>query len=334
MSTEGKTHFENFQETLAKYSLDRQEKLQWLWGYFHGELKGSKSRVAAELGVEWDQIRHAFGGDMSAKYEDDFFEAIDNLKRRASRSKPLVENIVAKRIIEGLNYCRDFSAMVYITGSTGRGKTYTSEWWAQENNHGRTKFLRAPSGCSRRALVRLMCQVTGAACRGNTIEMEENLKRALGPRNVVIIDEAGHLLNQSGHAAGAIEFLRDLHDDCKCGVALIFTDVYLKAIKSGVNADYFEQFLGRFQFQVEIPKTPRRDEVRAVVAAFVHKPSEEMVTYALNIARSRDGKLRTLFIDLYRADELAKSEDRPMTLSDLKAAVQWRQSAGAWPEDN
>ena len=161
--------------------------------------------------------------------------------------------------------------------------------------------------------------------------MEDNLKRALGPRDVIIVDEAGHLLKSK---SGAIELMRDLHDSAQCGVALIFTDVYIKQLRNGHTADYFEQFLGRLEFQVEIPKLPRRDEVKAVVASYVSKPADDLVTYALGIARNRDGKLRTLFTDLNRADDLAKSESRVMSLADLKLAVQWRQSAGAWPEDN
>ena len=247
-----------------------------------------------------------------------------------SNQKTLVETIVSKRIIEALNYCRDLSSMIYVSGCTGRGKTFTSQWWSSQPENSRAKYLRAPSNCSRRALVRLLCQACGVASTGATLQMEDNLKRSLGPRDVIIVDEAGHLLKST---SGAIELMRDLHDSAKCGVALIFTDVYIKQLRNGHTADYFEQFLGRLEFQVEIPKLPRRDEVRAVVASYVIKPSEELVSYALGIARNREGKLRTLFTDLNRADQLAKNEDRAMNLADLKLAVQWRQSGGAWPED-
>ena len=164
--------------------------------------------------------------------------------------------------------------------------------------------------------------------------MEGNLRRAIGPRNIIIADEAGHLLSRSGRPGGAIELLRDLHDMTGCGVALIFTDVYLAEIKRGRNADYFEQFLGRLEFPVEIPQKPRRDEVRQVLTAFfADGVSEELVSYALGVATARDGKLRTLFKDLFRAEELAKNDGRKITADDFKLFVKWRKSAGAWPED-
>lgn len=326
--------YDVFEATLKNSTDSEREKLEWLWGYLHGALGKSKSRLSAALGAEWEAIGDLFAGRLQDPARADMFDAIDALKRRASRAKPLVRTVITNRIIEALDYARDYSAMIYVSGPTGRGKTYTAEWWTAENNHGRSKYLRVPSECSRRALVRLMCQTCGVACRGNTIEMEENLHRALGPRNILIIDEAGHLLSKSGRPGGAIELLRDLHDTCKCGVALIFTDVYLKEIRSGYAADYFEQFLGRLEFPVEIPKLPRRDEVRSVLQAYFSTPADDLINYALAITRERDGKLRTLFKDLARAEEYAAAAGRSTTKADLQLMVQWRKSGGAWPEDN
>ena len=127
--------------------------------------------------------------------------------------------------------------------------------------------------------------------------------------------------------------MRDLHDITRCGVALIFTDVYLAEIKRGRNADYFEQFLGRLEFPVEIPKVPRRDEVRQVLSAFYDDVDEDLVSYAHAQTTGRDGKLRTLFKDLYRAEEFARDKGRKITKNDLQNFVKWRKSGGAWPED-
>ena len=84
---------------------------------------------------------------------------------------------------------------------------------------------------------------------------------------------------------------------------------------------------------MEIEKQPRRDEVRAVLRAFIENPDEALVTLALDAARARDGKLRTLFKDLTRASEFAKDKGHTMTRADLQLAIKWRKSTGAWPED-
>lgn len=327
--------FDAYKAGLVNYSKAEAEQVEWLWGYYNGPLGKDKAALCKEFGMEWEQLRPLFSGRIAAAIREETFEAIAALRRRLAKSKPLVRTIVAERIIQALDYCRDYSAMVYVTGPTGRGKTYTAEWWAGENNHGRTKYYRVPSDCSRRTAVKDLCRLFGIPTAGSTPDMEGALReKALGPRNVIIVDEAGNLLSKSGKPGGAIELFRDLHDMTGCGVALIFTDVYLAEIKRGRNADYFEQFLGRLEFPVEIPPKPRRDEVRQVLAAFfADGVSEELVSYALGVATARDGKLRTLFKDLFRAEELAKNDGRKITAEDLKLFVKWRKSAGAWPED-
>lgn len=322
---------------VEKYPDAEKEQVLWLYGYLNGCLNQNKTLLCRELGYkpeDWEQLRMLFTGRIAASIRDDVFEAIAALRRRLAKQRPLVHTIVADRIIEALDYCRDNSVMIYITGPTGRGKTYTSEWWAGENNHGRAKYLRVPSDCGRRAIVVMLARACGVAATGSVAEIEANIRRALTPRNVIIVDEAGHLLSKSGRPGGAIEFFRDLHDMAGCGVALIFTDVYLAEIKKGRSADYFEQFLGRFEFPVEIQKLPRRDEVRQILKSFFSEVDEEFVSYALTQASARDGKLRTLFKDLFRAEKIASEGGRKITPKDLKLAIAWRKSAGAWPEDN
>ena len=321
---------------VEKYPEEEKEKVLWLYGYFCGCLAQNKSTLCRELGykpADWEQLRGLFTGRIAASIRDEVFAAIDALKRRLSKQRPLVHTIVADKIIEGLDYARDNSAMVYITGPTGRGKTYTAEWWTQENNHGRTKYLRCPSECGSRALILMIARAFGIASTGSNAEIIANLGKAITPRNVLIIDEAGHLLNKSGKPGGAIEVLRDLHDMYNCAIALIFTDVYLAEIKRGRAADYFEQFLGRLEFPVEIPKQPRRDEVRQVLNSFFGEVSEDVVSYALASCAERDGKLRTLFKDLFRAEDIARESNRKISPRDLKLAITWRKKAGVWPED-
>ena len=179
----------------------------------------------------------------------------------------------------------------------------------------------------------MIARAFGISAAGNNSEIMTNLGKAITPRNVIIVDEAGHLLNRSGRPGGAIEILRDLHDLYNCGIALIFTDVYLAEIKRGRNAQYFEQFLGRLEFPLEIPEIPRRDEVRQVLQSFFGEVDEETVSYALTATRDRDGKLRTLFKDLFRAEDIARQQGHSITARDLKLAITWRKKAGAWPED-
>ena len=323
-----------FRAGIRRYTEPEQELLEWLWGYTFDALGNSKTELCRQLGYDYkfiyDVWTGAYDGDL-----DTFCAAIQSLKMRAAQSMPLVETIVVKRLLEAFDYARDYSAMVSIQGPTGRGKTYTAKYWARNNNHGRTRYIRVPSGCTRRQIVCMLCSSCGIGVNGHkTTELEQRLFKAFTSRNVIIVDEAGHLVPKAtANGTSAIELLRDLHDICGCAVVMIFTDVYLKEMKSGRLADYFEQFRGRIKFELIIPDKIFRSEVEEVLRSFIPDPPQKLIEYAYKTACERDGKLRTLFEDLQRAKAWAEKNGRTMQLADLRLAVDWRKSGGIWPEE-
>lgn len=321
-----------FRTGIRRYSDAEQELLEWLWGYTFDILGNSKIELERAIGYDYEFVYRVFTGQYEGELGT-FCDAIVNLKARAAQKMPLVETIVTRRIVEALDYARDFSAMITIQGPTGRGKTYTTRYWARANNHGRTRYIRVPSGCTRRALATQLCQQSGIGVAGvKTATLEQRLFKAFAARNVIIVDEAGHLLPRTGHSTSAIELLRDLHDICGCAIVMVFTDVYLTEMKTGAQADYFEQFFGRIKYQLEIPPKVFRSEAEAAVRAFVPEPTDRLIEYAHSLALQRDGKLRTLFEDLRRAGEWAESQGRRISYDDLRTAVDWRKSGGVWPE--
>ena len=321
-----------FRTGIRRYTDEEQELLEWLWGYTFDVLGNSKIELQRALGYEWPFVYGVFTGSYDGEMGA-FCNAIRELRQRADEKMPLVKTVVTERIIAALDYARDWSAMVTITGPTGRGKSYTAQYWARMNNHGRTRFIRVPCGCSRRQLATELAQKSGIGSAGVKKDiLERRLFSAFTARNVIIVDEAGFLLPRSGRA-DALELLRDLHDKCGCAIAMIFTDVYLKEINNGPMADYFEQFRGRIKYGVPIPNRIFRGEVEAAVKAFTKEPSRSLIEYAYTTTQARDGKLRTLYEDLRRAKDFAMQQNRQLALGDLKAAVEWRKSGGVWPEE-
>lgn len=321
-----------FRAGVAVYEESEQELLEWLWGYAFDELRSSKNALIKAVGADWNTIHKAFTGKLDPI--DPFIELIESLKAKTINSIHLVDTVVTSRIQDALNYARDTHSMVAVTGPTGRGKTMAARHWARNNNHGRSKYIRVPSGCSRRILIQEICRRCGVGVNGKKTSMlEARLRSAFTPHNVIIADEAGHLMPRNGTGTSAIEFLRDLHDMCGCGVALIFTDVYLQDMKNGRLADYFEQFIGRIKFTVPIPQHVTYSEVQSVIGEYNPKPSAKLLKFAHSIAENRDGKLRTLFEDLDRARNWAKSQGREyIDTKDLSMAVDWRKSGGLWPD--
>jgi hypothetical protein len=323
-----------FKNGIKDYSEPERELLEWLWGYTFDELAGSKSALCTAVGYDWTVLFKIFTGRYEAGLER-FCESVANLRKRSEAGGArFVQTVVTERIVEALDYAKDSQAMVAVTGPTGRSKTHTAQWWAKHNNHGRARYLRIPSGCTRRTMVQLLCRSCGIGINGKkTSDLEARLFKAFDFRNTIIIDEAGHLLPRCGTGVSAIEFVRDIHDICGCGVALVFTNVYLEEFRHGRLAAYFEQYLGRIKFTVTIPQEVLRDEVSAVVRAYRGDPPEKLLSLATKLARGRDGRLRTLFEDLQRAKDWATRHGRDLGYEDLKVASDWRLSGGIWPTE-
>ncbi len=321
-----------FRASIARYPDEVKDALEWLWGYTFDVLGNSKIELEKAIGYDWSFIYSVFTGTYDGEFGA-LMEAIASAKKRAETKMPLVDTIVTRRIFDTLDYAAKFSAMVTITGPTGRGKTYAAQYWARLHNHGRTRYIRVPSGCTRRQLSTELAARCGIGHAGVKKDiLEQRLFKAFTSRNVIIADEAGFLLPRGGRA-DAIELLRDLHDKCGCAIALIFTDVYIKEFSTGTMSDYFEQFRGRIKYALDIPDKIFRSEIEAACRSFTPAPSAALIECAYASAKERDGKLRTLYEDLRRAAEYAASENRPMVAGDLKLCVQWRKSGGVWPEE-
>ena len=323
-----------FRAGIRRYSEEEQQHLEWLWGYTFDVLGNSKTELCRQIGYDYKFIYDVFTGRYDGEL-DTFIAAIQQLKQQASQKMPLVETVVVKRLMAAFDYAAQWSAMVNIVGPTGRGKTYAAKYWARQNNHGRTRYIRVPSGCTRRQIVTMLCSSCGIGVNGHkTTDLEQRLFKAFTPRNVIMVDEAGHLVPRSGNTGtAAIELLRDLHDICGCAVIMIFTDVYLKEMKNGRLADYFEQFIGRVKYTLPIPDKIFRGEIEDIVKSFNPDASQRLIELAYKTATARDGKLRTLFEDLRRASDWAQQQGRALQAGDLQVAVRWRESGGIWPEE-
>ncbi len=330
-----------FHEALAKYrgegrADDRAaELLEWLWQYAHQELGGSPDLLAERAGMDWTTIYRVWSGTYPAGL-DNFCERVEILKRRVAegRVSRYVETPVTRRIEQALDYARDMATAVLIAGPTGCGKTQTAQDWARRNNHGRTVYVRVPSKCTRGKLVGAIAQAMGQSSRRkDTGALEAMVAKGLGPRKVLILDEAGHIIpthRRSGETP--LEFVRDLQDTTGCAVALIVTDVYWQAMAHGPQAEFLEQFVGRISYRLTVPSDQVfRGEVEAMVRLYGGvEPDAKMVEIGGKIAKAAEGRLRALVEDLVKAAMVARAQKLAMTWQHLDTARKLREAGGSW----
>jgi DNA transposition AAA+ family ATPase len=131
-----------------------------------------------------------------------------------------------------------------------------------------------------------------------------------------------------------LEFARDLHDETGCAVAIIVTDCYWDSMRHGRQADVLEQWVGRISHRVIVPpKTVFRQEVEQMIRLYGGiEPTARIYKMCAAVAKSNEGRLRTLCEDLRQAACVAKEDGVPMQAQHLEVARTLREKGGSWGE--
>lgn len=317
---------------IEKYSNEEQQLLRWFWNYGITDMYGSTTALCKSINKDWTVILKVFQGNYDAKL-DNICDAIQHLRKTYDGGTTFISTEVTEKIMEALDYARDFAEMVTITGSAGRSKSHTAEHWTSRNR-GRGKYIRIFSKSNVRTIAIDICKACGISTNGKTTsELKTSLLKALDYKTLLILDEAGHMLPSGRNSKGGnIEFIRDLYDACGCGVALIFTGVYLEDMKFGTNAAYLQQYIGRSSFNVRIPDQVLVSEIKSIVGRFRENPPNNILTLAHKIANTDQCDLRTLFQALQRAKTWSMEKNTALTYQYLLLAEKWRLSGGIWSE--
>ncbi|MBT3288318.1 MAG: AAA family ATPase [Victivallales bacterium] len=335
---------EQFQAALVKYRAEGRateaeaELVEWLWGYAHGELEGDPDAVADLLGMDWTTIYRVWRGTYPAGLTN-FSEQVANLKRRLAEGRvtEFGKTPVTERIWEALDYARDYSAAVLVCGPTGASKTATLLEWAKQNNHGRSVYVRIPSSCTRAKLVRRIAKAMGMSTRRkDTTAMEDSIHKAMNRRKILILDEGAHTLKDSRKAGEPLlEFARDLFDEEHCAVVIVLTHSSWGAMTHGAQADILEQWVGRISHRVIIPPDKVfKVEVEQMIRLYGGvEPTPEIYKLCAAVAKSNEGRLRTLCEDLRQAASVAREEGVELTALHLRLARALRERGGSWDDE-
>ena len=315
------------------------EQLQLVeWAFVHclQDLGRSRTALARELGYDATNVWKLFMG----RYEGSIANVADAIaaaRERARRrvSVGFVETPVTRRIAEAIDYAHTMSAMVVIRGDTGRSKTATAGMWHSEHNHGTSFYCELEERMTYARFLRKVARAMGASASGSSDGYRAYVERRLGRNRTLIVDEAGHLYNERRPDPSAFDFLRTVHDQTHCGLVLIFTLPYWSTITRGRIAPFFEQFLGRVSYELEIPAdTVFAEEVDAICAEFCRRagcePDAALLKQAAQIAAEHRGRLRTLVSTLEHAVVYARQTGKPLGGKTLKAARAWRDAGGDW----
>lgn len=155
-------------------------------------------------------------GERLARSLNEFMER-ESRAGDASRPEGFVETRVAQRMLVVIRTAVETRSMGLIVGPAGMGKTLTAK--AAHAIYTGSLYIRITQGERRNAgLIMSLARVLGVSRRGSFAATSRLVIAALrGTGRPLLVDEA-HALNQ-----GALDALRDLHDEAEIPIILIGT---------------------------------------------------------------------------------------------------------------
>lgn len=186
-------------------------------------------------------------------------------ERFQSGETQLVITPTLKKIVTACELARESNSIVFIVGPSHVGKTWAAErHYTPNNNHGRTVYIRLQAASGLGGMVRRIAERVGVSPKGNTADLVASIKHALSQDMLIIIDEV-HLLAhtyRAGSFHNCMEVIREIHDETRCGMVLMFT--LLDQVKAASQKE-LQQLWRRGVHKVMLPAMPSKGDLAAIL---------------------------------------------------------------------
>lgn len=231
--------------------------------FMTGSYKGDREQIARDL-ARW----------LDARNREVQFRLV------APPEPTFVRTPTATKVWNALQHAQLLGAMVVVVGEAGVGKTSAREQYAKTTPRV-LAIAASPAVSSAQAVLAAIVRQHGPADRArlnrSLAERSAAVRDLVEPGSLLVIDEAQHV------TMAALEELRSIHDDRKCGFILMGNPTVLSRIEGGARDPAFAQLFSRVSWRVQLTKGGDGD-VRPVLESMgVVDP--DVIAEACKIAR-------------------------------------------------
>jgi DNA transposition AAA+ family ATPase len=308
----------------GKITSEDVDELVWLH-QFATEENRSRKEIGEAIGYDETTVFRILKGT----YEGSWVNVIAPIRkyrmliqRERAKTSEFRKNSIAELVWGGLDYALANNSITLIIGESRTGKSVSAGAWRDDHNHGRSVLMSAPAMCSRLNFLRRLCTSIGASKSQNIYDQESAVMRAFSPSRILIVDEAHRIVEGRHQNQAILEFLRDVHDQTGCALALIATARFKEAVR---RTEYmYEQFEGRIGMPVRLQRKMEYDDIAPILVQYVPNPSQWVKDEAVAIA-NRPGRLGILVETLKFASKIARQQNATIvTEKHVKSAVATR----------
>jgi hypothetical protein len=107
--------------------------------------------------------------------------------------------------------------------------------------------------------------------------LRERIKRSFNSSSLWIVDEGDACIKEEGRSQSSIQsiqFIREVHDQRKCGVVICAKNVFRDNMETGVLSKVFRQLKRRRLCSLQLPNEPAREELNTFAAAYKLAPAD------------------------------------------------------------
>lgn len=248
----------------------------------------------------YDSIYQLLSGGRTRRGENiqPICEAIDNLRELEMQREQLVTSgfihtRLSSEIWKRCDKARLRQRIAFIFGDSQIGKTEALREYTRRNNHGQTLYVECPDGGSKLILLKAIAkEIGGISMKVTQDVMADNIISSVDHTMLLIIDEA-HRMLKSGAGLRALDFIRRLWNETKCGIVLAMTNEGKHELLTGSHAKELEQLWRRRTQPLQLPSIPPVDDLNLFAAAYHLGPADDKeVAIRVKVATA-SGRTRT-----------------------------------------
>lgn len=297
---------------------EQQKAIRWLHSHYFDTGK-SLEDVGRDIHYDGGTVSKVFSGKYAGNLEDvcDAIRRFRELKSERSTIKkaPFIETSLYRDIEEVCQAALTYNKIGLLFGESQVGKTASLRHYAEKHNHGETYLVEMPTGGSlSHFLAALAAKLRmSASARGDILQL--NLVRALGPNNLLIIDEAARAFqarSYKGSNLKTLDFIRELHDTSGCGLVLCGTNVFRDDMRNEGLKKFLNQFNRRCIARRQLPDVPGRADLNAFARHYGLDPANGYA-YELQKRVVAEHGLGVWLTTLTAAHRAATKKRQPLT---------------------
>lgn len=261
---------DRFETVLLNLPEEQRQIIRW-W-YFYGKENGlTLAKLAAKASISDTTlsrvIRGVYGANLHSvcekltKARAVLSESIDN--------PDFIMTSLARRMFRAFDRTRALQNVSLQWGDMGIGKTTICEAYQQQNNHGRTIYLRAGSSMTFSQFVQHLAKAMSVTTKNRgQHELRYKIQKLLrAGQRLLIVDELHQVFitTRGDTAVKVCEFLRECQDVSKCGLSLVGTNVMEEQFLRGPHKEALAQLVDRGTIQIPLPNKPSKQDVEAFI---------------------------------------------------------------------